>query len=976
MTNVQLIPARRSICKAGPRAAELSDGQLLAAFSADNDHGAFTQIVRRHGPAVFGVCRRVLQHVQDAEDAFQATFLVLAGKPGSVRRGESLAGWLHGVAYRVAMRAKRDAARRRRHEQRVPPALPAPASRVMDWREVQAVLDEEVERLPPAYRDAFVLCCLSGLSQADTARRLGIQEGTVSSRLTRARQRLQAALTRRDLTLTAVLSALALTGGTQAAVPETLAEATARAASGEATHGLSAQVLTLAEGAFQTMFAARMKLVMILVLALGLLAASPGWRGTPASLSMLGVLHQQDASALAQAAPEPQAKQPARSLPPVKAGARPKKSETVLVAGRVLGPDGKPVGGAKVFFHTKGKSKEGTRTGADGRFRLEVSKAEIEGRGQVVASVAGLGPDWLRLRGRPDLKDITLHLVKDDLPISGRILDLEGMPIAGLSVEVASLEARVNGGDLNPWIETKKKWAKGDYVHGVAVKTLPAQALGVPEVSTDKEGRFRLTGFGRERVVHLRVRGQGIENLRLEVLTRSGPLPNLKTNHTSGVYPARFEHLAAPGKSIAGIVRDKRTRKPLAGIQVKGASGKFIGTGFEVQAVTDENGRYELTGLSKQQEYWVAADGRDYFNSTQFHIRDTPGLEPVTVDFDLERGLIVRGRLTDQASGKPVPGQLSYVAAADNPNLKDYTELGKLHVLVSRNSPRGEVGPDGSFTILTIPGPGMLCVKADDATHYVAAVDTMEDWDGSLLKGIPNGLHPSQFHAVVQINPSRNDPRSLICDIAVEPGRTRTGKVVGPDGKPLAGVHVAGLTPLPQFEHLTQVKPTRREGLKGATFTALGLSPRKGRAVVFFHPEKKLGKVERIRGDGADPVTVKLEPLGSGTGRVLDSKGRPWVGLTVRAELTRQIAAYKDLPWELLTNMGDTMVVEAPTDREGRFKLDGLLEGLHYTLIVSEGAFKAGVRIPYYRKNVTVESGKAKDLGDLKSRLAPEEKKE
>src|SRR5262249_25703314 len=136
-------------------ANERSDQELLRQFQRGRDQTAFAILVDRHGPRVLRVCRHVLGHEQDAEDAFQATFLVLATRAGSIRKRDALAAWLHGVAHRISMRAKRSAARRRAHEARMPP--PPRQGNGGSWREVEAALDDEIQRLPDKYRTPFIL---------------------------------------------------------------------------------------------------------------------------------------------------------------------------------------------------------------------------------------------------------------------------------------------------------------------------------------------------------------------------------------------------------------------------------------------------------------------------------------------------------------------------------------------------------------------------------------------------------------------------------------------------------------------------------------------------------------------------------------------------------------------------------------------------------------------------------------------------
>jgi RNA polymerase sigma factor (sigma-70 family) len=141
-------------------AASRRDAELLERFAAERDPAAFAALMARHGPLVLGLCRRILRHTHDAEDACQATFLVLARRAGSIRKGEALGSWLYGVAYRIACKACKATQRRRQLERRVPhPAVPDQACG-LELRDLQTILDHEINRLPEKYRAAFVLCCL------------------------------------------------------------------------------------------------------------------------------------------------------------------------------------------------------------------------------------------------------------------------------------------------------------------------------------------------------------------------------------------------------------------------------------------------------------------------------------------------------------------------------------------------------------------------------------------------------------------------------------------------------------------------------------------------------------------------------------------------------------------------------------------------------------------------------------------------
>jgi RNA polymerase sigma factor (sigma-70 family) len=175
-----------------------ADGELLRAFTANRDAAALAALVRRHGPMVWGVCRRTLRHRPDAEDAFQATFLVLVRKAAGLRDRAAVGNWLYGVAHRTAVRVRAAAAKAHRREQQVA-TMPDPPAPDRDGDDLRPVIDAELARLPDKYRAVVVLCDLEGLTRADAARELGVPEGTVAGRLARARAMLGKRLVRRGV---------------------------------------------------------------------------------------------------------------------------------------------------------------------------------------------------------------------------------------------------------------------------------------------------------------------------------------------------------------------------------------------------------------------------------------------------------------------------------------------------------------------------------------------------------------------------------------------------------------------------------------------------------------------------------------------------------------------------------------------------------------------------------------------------------
>jgi RNA polymerase sigma factor (sigma-70 family) len=921
-----------------------TDPQLLEQFLMQRSEAAFSELVRRHGPMVLHVCRRVLHHAQDAEDAFQATFLVLARKAGSIRKQESVGSFLHGVAYRMAQRLKVKESRRRTLESSVASASTADAMDDITWRELRRVLDDELRKLPEKYRTPLILCYLEGKTRDEAARQLDWTKAVFRRRLERGRDLLGRRLTRRGITLSTVLSASLLTDvAAQAALPPLLAASTVRAglaaALGQATEALvSAQVAALVESGTCSLLAKKASVAVVLLMSLAL--------GVGGLLAHRAV----HSRTLAEAPAAPKAAPPPQPLPARSAS----KDQAIEITGRVFGSDGKVLQGAHVYLWTKAIKKKDdltikATTGADGRFHFAVSKADLAAGAKVLATAKGQGPDWIELARTEQPGEVTLRLVEDDVSIVGRILDLEGQPIAGVSVTVGWMEK----GDIKPLLKPGKGGSTRSMI------SIGSAALDGPvSVQTGKDGRFRLSGFGHDRIAILMVRGAGVEDADLPVLTHAGPVSGTHDNRT--VSAAAFTHIAAPTKPIIGTVRDKRTGKPLVGIRVLCPWKTFDWC----RTTTDEKGRYRVVGLGKLEKYDVAAGGAPYFCTTKFGNADTPGLDPITVDFALERGVAVTGRVTDKATGLPVRGEVIYYPLADNANLKDFTDFAPRGI--GPTEWQGKIAADGTFTVVCVPGPGLLWVRADDDNYVRARREGYKIISGYIL---------GPAHAVVRIDPSEQDAKSRTCAIALKPGRSLGGTLVGPDGQPVAGTRAAGLRSIPRFFFPP-------EKLEAAGFTVGGLSPEQPRPLLFVHPEKKLAKVHTIRSEEKEPLTVRLEAMGALSGRIVDAKGVPRAGLKLAAEYQfleererciREGKEPKDLPWELLLNdysVWRKIINRVTTaDRDGKFRLEGLVPGIEYYFEVSDGQ-----TMVFNREHLSVQSGKVNDLGDLK--LKPDPAKE
>jgi protocatechuate 3,4-dioxygenase beta subunit len=654
--------------------------------------------------------------------------------------------------------------------------------------------------------------------------------------------------------------------------------------------------------------------------------------------------------------------------PPAAAQKAPaEREERIEVNGTVLNAEGKPVQGAKVLVWTKGVGSRANmpvraRTAADGTFRFSLWEEEVFQGAQVIAD-GRAGVDWKAVGNAKQGRDLTLLLRPDDTPLTGRILDLEGRPVAGVHLEILSVGQ--TEGDVGKWIDAFVRiWKQGSWAGWSGLTSVPAEALGLKAPVTDKEGRFRLDGVGRDRVVTLLTRGEKVEALQFQAVARPGPKAGWKPGYL-GLSPAGGEVVVGPTKPIVGTVRERRTGKPAAGVIVACITQKTR----DLEAITDEHGRYRIVGAPKLDSYTLSVAGKKghpYLDHTVFDVPGTPGLVPLEVDLTVERGVEITGRVLSRDGRTPVRARVSYHDLPDNPHVKEFATLKGFKHLVSD---WGRVGPDGRFCVVGIPGRGLLIVNAEDRRRF-AQVDTWKEMSSKL------NINPvREANAVVVINAKASGGPVDIGDILLEPAVELTGTVLDPDGKPLAGVIAAGLRdrsalvaePVKGRDDLKQVQV-----LKAATFTARARGKGDATALVFYHPTKNLTCIYRPGQNDTRSVQVRLQPCGTVTGRVVDDRGAPLAGYKVHVQcrMWDESVEKLDLPKHELNETGLSRLLQQQrtTDEKGQFRVEGLFPGLPYELFVLEPGGERGF---YHAKTLDFASGKVRDLGDLKRNLFP-----
>ena len=955
------------------------DAQLLARFVDDGDQSAFTALVRRHGRLVWSVCKQVLGHEHDAEDAFQATFLVLARNGASIRKGTALASWLYGVAYRIAQHARRAAIRRQARERKQFPHTSVEPHLDLALSELQRVLAEEVQRLPENLRAPFVLCCLEGKSKLEAAAQLGWKEGTVSGRLARARARMQQRLSRRGVTLSAALCSSVLLADPSIAISAGLMSSAVRCVTDSGL--VSPSAAALASQATNTLVWGKVGILLCSMVIAGLI-------GT-------GVL-----AAINHTPQEAIQKPPAAIDPPQASKIAEKKDEVFTYAGRVLDPDGKPLAGAQVWIHGLephvGEFRPRVLSGPDGKFRFVVRRDEFGDKGVVPADYdhperfvslgatsPGCGSAHFYASREEDRERVILWLAPEEI-IRGRVVTLEGKPVAGVRVGYRILMSRANF-DFRP-LPLDAPEPRSPY--GSNLHPQRKQDEGI----SDSDGQFILRGMGTGWAYDLGFDGESIVRTRARLIAR--PQKESRVDAEGMSFPGRprpqlpqygstFTHFVVPCRPIVGTVRDQITGKPLAGIVVR---RPFTRADDPVaESTTDKDGKYRLTGLSAAIHSLRVdpAPGMPYLAAEHTAGADRPGIEPVTFDIQLKRQPVVSGRVVDKATGQPVSAWIEYRPMKDNPGLAANPLLAKPGFRYQ--APTVKTDKAGQFYMTALPGRGVLLIHADSA--YLPAELAMEDRKESVIHSDdpevidcrPTPAWPRNFHAYKFIDVS--DGQEIQTEFVLTPGRSRSLDIEFSEGN-VRETNLLGLNPdLRDSRHLYYPGQTK----------VIGLAATENRRLYASTHDGKLASMVMVSGKEIGPVKVGLKPTGGLRGRLLDASGVPvkdvafqlvydaglgQEGVFLHKDFIQKLRTKAEQDRERLTQGYSSLRSQyhtgpEKTDDEGRFHLSGVLPDVEFTLkaLLLDPPDNKGDRsiqglAPLTRR--LVKPGETLDLGDLK----------
>ena len=662
------------------------------------------------------------------------------------------------------------------------------------------------------------------------------------------------------------------------------------------------------------------------------------------------------------------------------------------VRGQVFGPDGAPMAGATVIAwrmrldgpriddeHVTRKATVIARqtTGNDGRYEFDFETAEVAAAARIIAIARGSG---LGYPGKGEL----IRLTAGDLPIAGRLVDLEGRPVAGAKVALGQVmlpagDARQiampkqSGAPVTKMRMTSPGLPAADDPFSMRGRMfLDATGLLSDGLVTDSDGRFRIEGLGRDVIANLTISGPTIAYKQVRVITRAmgrvGDVsrdPSVRGLGEAATYGATCTITVEPTRPIEGFVRDAETKQPIPGaiVTAAGLSGSLLNIEGVIVTETDAQGHYRLLGLPKEGAagHKLAVHpplDRPYFSSGWLEAPAKPGFEPLSFDISLKSGIWIGGKVTEVATGKPVAAAVDYFPMIANKHAQDYPNFDPNITASVGIDTRRKTAADGSFQVVGLPGVGVVTVHTDDRSYLGGyGAESIKGRSGQDQLLTYNHIFPTMYQSLKQITVPEG-ATSFVCDMSVDGGRTVRLRLVDESGEPVTNATVWGRNP--------EGSDYGDRNLYNESVTRVaGLEPSKVRTIVIQHRSRKIGAVFTVTSDQAGKdaeQTVTLRPCATLTGRLLGSDGKPAKG-GVRIEMVREAAAlFKQIS-----------LTSAEADSEGRFRCDDLPAGGPYQVTVAERlVYGFGRRMdpdsykPFVlSKELKVEPGQTIDLGPI-----------
>jgi RNA polymerase sigma factor (sigma-70 family) len=940
--------------------AGLTDRLLLERYNASGreaaGEAAFAALVGRHGPMVLGVCQQLLGDAQHAEDTFQAVFLVLAQKARSIRDPDLLGNWLYGVAIRTARCARQQIARRRRREEggtmRGPGPgscdLAEPADRPTIDREQADAIHGEVDRLPRAFRLPVVLCYFEGLTLDEAARRLRCPAGTLRSRLARAREKLRISLARRGVVLpAAVLAAVLAPRSASASIPPLLCDSTTRAAIHFAARhtaagcALSAPATALAQEVLSAMFFNNLKLTAKALLLVAAITTGAGWLAR--SLAMMDEPVKQPVAPAARLAP----RNTAQTNPTTKSD--PAATARMTVTGRVLDPDGKAIKGAVVDLITRPRSPwvgasdeldprtllaQG-QTDGGGRFELDSPRTASTRVFEVfaVAAAPGYGLGWAELNPDAEQPMTDIRLLPEQV-VRVRLIDVAGEPARGVEVVVSGI-GRSSG------------MAKYD---GVSLGTSSPRGIRVwpRPVKTDDQGRISMSGIGRGAQLNLRV-----SDLRYA-------RQDLHVDPVKASAAKEFTIALEPARLIDGRVLAADTGQPIPNAIVS-ASGLVMNEHargyFTAKFRADDQGRFIMNPIASE-SYTLGAfptAGEPYLIQ-QDELKWTKGAVKATHDIKLRRGVLIRGKVTETGTHRPLPASsimFMPVRAGDD-------VLSGWQATVASQD-------DGAFQIAVSAGKGHLLIFGPTGDYVLGEIGA-----NKLFYDRSGGMR-YHGHAIIPYEVKAGAPPHEVA-ASLRPGVTIKGRVEGPDGQTITDGFILTTLRIEPFNPFW--RGDFQVPIRDGRFELHGLDPNGATRIHVLDPEHAWGASVDISGKQAgDDVTIRLQPCGQAKARFIGPDGKPVAKHQPHFEIVATpgpspISLDKGEQAELAADASLVANVDRKhywnwpgADAEGRISLISLIPGALYRIIdFSTVNDDRGIQV---RKDFTVKPGETLDLGDI-----------